>query len=169
MRINDIKNFFDENVPKKSLYDISWYEVETKIDTVKTIIREHLINSQKESFDFDEVNKEIKTSDTVYFKNNKVIFVEFKSGKLPEKDVRLKATESIISFYNYVFENGFRENLIIPSEIFEICFVYNTTIRSAGALLYYSNLAKKLKNEYKHLYSNIRVIDNNRFQKIFKI
>ena len=101
MRINEIEQFFEGNVRKKSLTDIS-LDKENKISVV---------SSAKEVFDFDSITNDndinegtkekIKTSDTIYFKDGKVIFVEFKRGKISETDFRLKAIESIISFYNY--------------------------------------------------------------------
>ncbi|MGZ9734284.1 hypothetical protein [Flavobacterium sp. GNP002] len=159
MRINDIEAFFEVNVFKKNLKDISW----DKTNQVS------LINSNKESFDFDELNKEIKTSDTIYFKNGKIIFVEFKRGTISDIDFRLKATESIISFYNYAFRNGFKENLSFPNDTFQIYFVYDKSNSSPAKLNTFKASERKLKAEYKHLFSKYEVIDNDRFQKIFKI
>jgi hypothetical protein len=170
MRINDIEQFFEGNVHKKSLTDIS-YDKENKISVV---------SSAKEVFDFDtlvddtDINEgtkeKIKTSDTIYFKDGKVIFVEFKRGRISETDFRLKATESIISFYNYIFDKGFKENLCFPSDLFQIYVVYdkrNTSL--AGRLPFFRNTERKLQIKYKHLFSKYQVIDNDKFQRIFKI
>jgi hypothetical protein len=164
MRISEIEKFFDKNVSKKPLSEISWYE--EKVDDI--LIKRVLINSQKLSFDFDIINRNIKTSDTVYFKDNKVIFVEFKSGGIKKIEFRLKAIESIISFYNYVFNNGFIENLCFPNDVFQIYFVYNRT-SSPAAQFTFLEVEKSLRIEYKHLFSKLKVIDNNNFQRIFKI
>ena len=67
MRINDIEQFFETHVPKKTLSELS-------LDSNNNIT---LINSQNESFDFDNIDTpliqrdKIKTSDTVYFKDGK--------------------------------------------------------------------------------------------------
>lgn len=158
MRINDIEKFFNENVIKAELNQIS-LEKETGTS---------LINSTKLSFDFDTINQKIKTSDTVYFKDNKIIFVEFKSGGIKKIDFRLKATESIISFYNYIFENGFVDKMSFPNENFQIYFIYNSA-SSPSALFTFSTVERELTNEYKHLFSKLKVIDNNRFKKLFGI
>lgn len=158
MRINDIEKFFNENVTKSELSQIS-------LDKENGI---SLINSAKLSFDFDTLNDKIKTSDTIFFKSNKIIFVEFKSGGIKKIDFRLKATESIISFYNYIFENGFVEKMSFPNENFQIYFIYNST-SSPAALFTFSTVERELTNEYKHLFSKLKVIDNNRFKKLFGI
>jgi hypothetical protein len=172
MRINDIQEHFENYVPKKTLKEISWYEIKEKtiINNIEEeiIITKSLINSTKLSFDFDEINKKIKTSDTVYFKDEKVIFVEFKSGGIKKIDFRLKATESIISFYNYIYNKGFIENMCFPNSTFQIYFVYNTNSSSAAKVTF-SAVERELTSEYKHLFSKLKVIDNDRFQKIFKI
>jgi hypothetical protein len=170
MRINDIEQFFEDNVQKKSLTEIS-FDKENKISVVSSI---------KEVFDFDTIvddtdinegtKEKIKTSDTIYFKEGKVIFVEFKRGRISETDFRLKATESIVSFYKYIFEKGFKENLCFPSDLFQIYVVYdkrNTSL--AGRLPFFRNTERKLQIKYKHLFSKYQVIDNDKFQRIFKI
>ncbi|MCI4441943.1 MAG: hypothetical protein JHC39_00410 [Lentimicrobium sp.] len=159
IRISEIEAFFEKNVLKKNLKDISW----DKANNVS------LINSDKESFDFDELNKEIKTSDTVYFENGKIIFVEFKRGKIKDIDFRLKATESIISLYNYVFENGFKEKLCFPNEIFQIYVVYDRNNSSPTRTLAITTTGRKLEKEYKHFFSKYQVIDNDKFKGRFKI
>jgi hypothetical protein len=164
MRIKDIEAFFEANVLKKTLKDISWYEEKEN----NIVIRKTLVNSLSESFDFDEINKTIKTSDTLYFRDQKVIFVEFKSGKIPAKDLRLKAIESIISFYNFVYSNGFLEEISIPNQIFQIYFVYNHD-STPKELNYFSQIEKELHYEYRHLFSKFKLIDNQKFQKTFRV
>lgn len=170
MRINDIEQYFEGNVRKKSLADIS-FDKENKISVV---------SSAKEVFDFDTIvddadikegtKEKIKTSDTIYFKDGKVIFVEFKRGRISETDFRLKATESIVSFYNYIFEKGFKENLCFPSDLFQIYVVYDKRNTSLAARLpFFRNTERKLQIKYKHLFSKYQVIDNDKFQRIFKI
>lgn len=170
MRINDIEQFFESNVSKKTLTDIS-YDKENKIS---------IVSSSKKVFDFDTLvdeidanegtKEKIKTSDTVYFKDGKVVFVEFKSGRISETDFRLKATESIISFYNYIYEKGFNENLFFPSDLFQIYVVYDKRNHSLAARLpFFRNTERKLQLKYKHLFSKYQVIDNDKFQRIFKI
>lgn len=164
MRINDIEVFFNNNVGKKQLNDISWYE-EKQGDV---LTKKSLINSTKLSFDYDEINKRIKTSDTIYFKNNNIVFVEFKSGEIKKIDFRLKATESIISFYNYIFSNGFTETLNFPNSSFQMYFVYNRN-SSPAAQFTFSQVERELSIEYKHLFSKFKVIDSENFKKIFGI
>ncbi|MDI6048690.1 hypothetical protein QLS31_02490 [Flavobacterium sp. XS2P24] len=174
MRINDIQEHFQNNVTKKTLQEISWYQ--EKINEV--LVTKYLINSQKLSFDFDTINPkvktkdttsiEIKTADTVYFKDEKVIFVEFKSSAIKKIEFRLKATESIISFYNYIFKNGFTEQMRFPNDTFQIYFVYNQNCTPAR-LQTFSLMEKELNIEYKHFFSKLKVIDNNKFKSTFGI
>lgn len=174
MKISDIRVHFQNNVTKKTLKEISWYE--EKVNEV--LITKYLINSRKLSFDFDTINPkvktknttsiEIKTADTVYFKDNKVIFVEFKSSAIKKIEFRLKATESIISFYNYIFKNGFTEQMCFPNNTFQMYFVYNKNCTPAR-LQTFSLMERELNIEYKHFFSKLKVIDNDRFQKLFKI
>lgn len=159
MRIDKIENYFEENVLKKELNEIS-FDKDNQIS---------LINSKKTSFDFDLLNDKIKTSDTIFFKNGKIIFIEFKRGSIKDIDFRLKATESIISFYNYIFKNGFKEDLIFPTDSFQIYVVYDKNNSSPSKLNSFKATERKLKIEYKHLFSKYEVIDNDRFQKLFKI
>lgn len=158
MKISDIESFFNENVQKKELKEISFDEDNSQ----------PLINSNKTSYDFDIINKSIKTSDTIYFKEGKIIFVEFKNGKISEKDFRLKATESLISFYNFIFENGFKENFCIPSNIFQFYVVYSKK-SSPSMINTFSATERKLQKQYKHLFSKYKVINNENFKKIFGI
>ena len=159
MRISDVEMFFNNNVDKKQLSEIS-FDKENNIS---------LINSNNLCFDFDKINEEIKTSDTLYFKNGKIIFVEFKRGKIKDIDFRLKATESIISFYNYTFKNGFRENLCFPSDLFQIYIVYDRNNSSPTRTQAIDTSGRKLEKEYKHFFSKYQVIDNDKFKRIFRI
>ena len=156
MRINEIAECFEKNILKKGLNEIS-FDKDNKIS---------LINSTKMSFDFDLINDRIKTSDTLYFKNGKIIFVEFKRGTIKDIDFRLKATESIISFYNYIFQNGFKEKLCFPNDLFEIYIVYDKNNSSPTRTMAITTTGRKLMNEYKHFFSKYQVIDNDRFQKL---
>jgi hypothetical protein len=167
MRIKDIEIFFEENFPKKTISLLS-LDVSDK-DEKKKI---SLIISEKLSFSFDDVIKKeqkiIKTSDTIFFKNNKIIFVEFKSGKIGSVDFRLKSIESIFSFYNYIFKNNFKELLIFPNNIFEIYFVYSK--KSSPAMLNtFSQIESELKTEYKHIFSKFKLINNEQFVKLFRL
>lgn len=166
MRINDIEQFFENNVVKKTLTELS-------LDSTNNI---SLINSTEVSFDFDEIDKpivhkdKIRTSDTVYFKDGKIIFIEFKRGtRIPEMDFRLKATESIINFYNYIFSENFTDNLFIPCDLFQIYFVYNKNNISATALPFFSNIERKIRIQYKHLLSGYHIIERDEFKRLFNI
>lgn len=170
MKIKDIENLFEQSVPKKALTDIS-LDKENQLS---------LVNSSKLVFDFDEIvdanditegtKEKLKTSDTIYFKNNKIIFVEFKSGGIGERDFRLKATESIISFYNFVFKSGIKDKLCFPSDIFEFYMVYDkNNPTTATRLKFFMATERKLQIKYKHLFSKYHIIDNDKFQRIFKI
>lgn len=158
MRIRDIETFFEVNVAKKTLSELSFDDANSRT----------LIVSDKDSFNFDEINKKLKTSDTIFFENDSIIFVEFKSGNIPAKDLRLKAIESITSFYNYVHSKGFTEIMAFPSEIFKIYFVYDYKSKPSQ-LNYFSQIEKELRFEYRHLFSTFKLIDNNRFKKLFRI
>lgn len=164
MRINDIEVFFEANVTKKPLRELS-------LDNTNNI---SLINSDYQTFDFDNINPpiiqrdKIKTSDTVYFKNGKIIFVEFKRGqRIPETDFRLKAMESIIVFYNYIFSKNFTDNLSFPSELFHIYFIYNKDNISATALPHFSNLERKFRTQFKHFISEYHIIERDEFIRLF--
>ncbi len=159
MRINDIALFFEQNIQKKDLKTISF----DKSNNVP------LINSESECFDFDSINKYVKTSDTIYFEAGKIIFVEFKRGKIKDVDFRLKATESIIALYNYLFINGFKENICFPSDIFQFYIVYDRWNSSPTNTLAIEASGRKLEREYKHFFSKYQVIDGDRFKKRFKI
>ncbi|WP_337968608.1 hypothetical protein [uncultured Flavobacterium sp.] len=174
MRINEIRDYFLANVNQKTLQEISWYEEKEN----EVLIKKQLVNSQKLAFDFDTINPktktknttsiEIKTADTVYFKEDKIIFVEFKSSAIKKIDFRLKSTESIISFYNFIFKNGFTEQMSFPNSSFQIYFVYNRDCHPTR-LQHFSLMERELSNEYKHLFSKLKVIDHYRFKKIFGI
>lgn len=159
IRYNDIKVFFEEHVTKKMYRDLSLDRNSGRA----------IINSRKLNYDFDEVNYSIKTSDTLFFKSGKIIFVEFKRGSISDSDFRLKATESIISFYNFIHKNGFTESLNLPNDIFQIYFVYDKNNSSPSKEFTFKATERKLKIEYKHLYSKYEVIDNDKFKRLFKI
>lgn len=166
MRINDIEQFFENNVSKKTLTELS-------LDTNNSI---SLINSTKQNFDFDNIDPpviqrdKIKTSDTIYFKDGKIIFVEFKRGqRIPETDFRLKAMESIIVFYNYIFSKNFTDNLCFPSDLFQIYFIYNKDNVSATALPHFSNLERKFRTQFKHFISEYHIIESDEFKSLFNI
>lgn len=170
MKIKDIENLFEKNVSKKAL----------TIITLDKDNQKSLINSTKLVFDFDEIvdanditegtKEKIKTSDTVYFKNNKITFVEFKSGGIGERDFKLKATESIISLYNFAFKNGINDTLCFPTDIFEFYMVYDKkNPSSATRLAFFIATERKLQIKYKHLFSKYHIIDNVKFQRLFRI
>ena len=166
MRISDIEKFFEENVAKKTITELS-------LDGTNSI---SLIHSLTQSFDFDNLfipeiaHDTLKTSDTLYFKDNKIIFVEFKrAGKIPEQQFRLKATESVLIFYNYIHSKNFKEPLTLPNNFIEIYFVYDKDKVASTALPFFSNTKRKLKLLYKHLISDYHIIDNNEFKNIFEI
>ena len=160
MRINDIENFFEKNVTKKTITELS-------LDNKNNI---SLLTSQNVSFDFDSLDNplnekdKIKSTDTLYFKDGKVIFVEFKRGaRIPEQHFRLKAIESILIFYNYIIANNFTENLFLPNDFFQIYFIYNKENISATALPFFSDIKRKLSLQYKHLISEYHIIDKDEF------
>ena len=169
MRISEIEVFFENNVPKLPLTKIS-------LDKENNF---SLINSSKLVFDFDKIvdnsdilegtKEKLKTSDTIYFKNGKIIFVEFKSGGIGERDFRLKASESIISFYNFIFKNGIKDKLCFPSDIFEFYMVYDkNNPQSSNRLNFFMATERKLQIKYKHLFSKYHIIDSDKFQKRFR-
>ena len=157
--IEEITNLFEKNVSTKPLNEIS-YDKDNGIS---------LINSTQSCYDFDVLNHQIKTSDTIFFEKNKIIFVEFKRGKIKDLDFRLKAVESIISFYNYLFDSGLRYNLSIPNDIFQIYIVYDRNNSSPARIQAIVASGKKLEKEYRHFFSKYQVIDNDKFKKLFRI
>lgn len=160
MSFDKIKAYFNENVVQKELTELS-------LDKENNL---SLINSSKKHFDFDEINKRIKTSDSLFFNDSKIIFVEFKKGvTIKDKDFRLKASESIISLVNLLIENNVVEKICFPSDLFQLYFVFDRNKISSTQLNYFANVERKLKKEYKNLFSKYSIIPQDKFKKLFNI
>ena len=54
MGVDNINFFFEQNVLKKTLKEISWYEEKEN----NIFVKKQLVNSNSETFDFDEINKD---------------------------------------------------------------------------------------------------------------
>lgn len=160
MSFKKIETFFNDNISKKSLSDLSLDKENNS----------SLINSSKEHFDYDEINKRIKTSDTLIFKSSKIIFVEFKKGgTIKDKDFRLKASESIISLINILIEEKIVKTVCFPTDLFQLYFVYDRNNITATQVNYFATVERKLKIEYKNLFSKYSIIPQDKFKKIFNI
>lgn len=93
--IKDIEKLFEENFQehKKTVTSLS-------LDDENG---ESLCNADKEFFDYDNIVREVyknqnplKSPDSIHFKNGKLIFIEFKNGKVDSKEkmsLKLKAID----------------------------------------------------------------------------
>ncbi|WP_428742587.1 hypothetical protein [Tenacibaculum sp.] len=160
MIYSDIEKYFSENVPQKNYSELS-------IDKES---ENSLINSSKESFDFDELNTKIKTSDTIIFNTEKISLVEFKNGdKIKEVDIRLKCSESIMSFLNFILEEKVVETIYFPSQFFQFYLVFNRKKINASQVNHFGNIQRKLQKEYSNFYSKIVILNQDQFKKVFRI
>lgn len=75
---SEIKDLFEAKVPKKTFTELCFEENS----------KNSMIVSSKTSFSYDEVCKELKTSDTILIFDEKIDFIEFKDvnySKLSEQ------------------------------------------------------------------------------------
>ncbi|MCD8454395.1 hypothetical protein LNJ08_08285 [Tenacibaculum finnmarkense genomovar ulcerans] len=170
MNYNDIEKYFSVNVIKKTFTELSLDKVSNS----------SLILSEKESYDFDFLNNQIKTSDTVIFDSKKIIFVEFKKGKINkeknlktkkirEPDIRLKLIESPIVFINYILKNKITDSVCFPNDYFHFYLVYDRTRSDASQLIHFSALERKFQTQYSNFFSKIKIISQDRFIKLFRL
>ena len=101
-KYEDIKQIFEERV-KKETFTMLCYEENSKSS---------MIISSKENFNYDDVCKDLKTSDTLFIFEKNIDFIEFKdvnktrfSDRKFISQLRLKAIESYVTFYNFLNEN----------------------------------------------------------------
>lgn len=160
MNFEIVKEHFEFNIQKKTLSELS----------IDKISNESLIKSSVESFDYDTINYSIKTTDTLFFINSNIIFVEFKKGEsIKDIDLRLKATESILSFLNYIIGQKLTEFVCFPNDVFQLYFVYDRNNINATQVTHLSNIERKLQKEYCNILSKYRILPQDSFKKIFKI
>lgn len=160
MSFKKIETFFNNNISKKPLSDLSLDKENNS----------SLINSKIQHFDYDEINGEIKTCDTLIFKNSKIIFVEFKKGNtIKNIDLRLKASESIISFINIIIKNQIVETFCFPTELFQLYFVYDRNNIKSTQVIELGRVQKLLQKEYRNIFSKYSIIPQDKFKKIFNI
>lgn len=168
MNFEKIKTYFEENIEKETITKLSFDDANNN----------SLITSNKEKFNFDKVNNQIKTSDALFFEKSNIIFVEFKNGKIGDVDLRLKALESIISMTNFLIEKNLINNFCFPSDVFQFYLVYNSKIidkktgrksTSSTRVVEFGKLERKLKLQYKYILSKYRILNQDQFKKRFNI
>jgi hypothetical protein len=153
MRIEDIEQFFEGTVPKITLRKASE-------DTANGI---SLIDSEELVFNYDSLKGSIKSSDIIYFKQDKVIFVEFKNGNIKPIDFRLKATEGLMTFIRHIKKKAPPLNVCFPNDCLEIHYVYNDATTTSTRLEEYNRTIKLLGNEYAGAYSKLKMIKASDF------
>ena len=169
----NIKQVFEERVEKET-YTMLCFEENSK---------NSMIISSKENFKYDNVCQDLKTSDTLFIFDDHIDFIEFKdvnSSKLSEqkknkefiRQLRLKAVESYITFYNFLNENLY---IISKDEVSDLnlnyIFVFNKDkfINKPTLLNTFSALQSKWTKHYSRFYNKISFIDNDAFVKKYKI
>ena len=165
----EIKQFFEERVKKETYTKLCFEENE----------RTSMIISSKENFNYDDVCKDLKTSDTLFIFDENIDFVECKDvNQARVKDrkftsqLRLKAVESFVTFYNFLNENSY---LISKDEVSDLrlnyVFVFNKEkfIDKPTLLNTFSALQLKWTKHYNRFYNKISFIDNDTFIKKYKI
>lgn len=170
MDYTKIESFFSESVIQKSFTKLS-FDKESKSS---------LVLSEKQSYDFDSLNEQIKTSDTLIFHSKKIVFIEFKKGKkneegnlrtkkIKETDIRLKLIESSIVFINYILKNNITDSICFPNDYFQFYLVYDRTRSDASQLVHFSALERKFQNQYSNFFSKIKILSQDRFIKTFRL
>ena len=169
----NIKQVFEERVEKET-YTMLCFEENSK---------NSMIISSKENFKYDNVCQDLKTSDTLFIFDDHIDFIEFKdvnSSKLSEqkknkefiRQLRLKAVESYITFYNFLNENLY---IISKDEVSDLnlnyIFVFNKDkfINKPTLLNIFSALQSKWTKHYSRFYNKISFIDNDTFIKKYRI
>ena len=168
MNFKSIETYFEKNIEKKTITQLSYDDANNS----------SLIISNKEKFNFDKVNNEIKTSDALFFEKYHIIFIEFKNGKIGDIDLRLKASESIIAMTKFLIENNLIDNFCFPSDVFQFYLVYNSKIidkktgwqtTSSTRIIEFGKLERKLKLQYKYILSKYRILNQDQYNKRFNI
>ena len=168
-KYEDIKQIFEERV-KKETFTMLCYEENSKSS---------MIISSKENFNYDDVCKDLKTSDTLFIFEKNIDFIEFKdvnktrfSDRKFISQLRLKAIESYVTFYNFLNENSY---IISKDEVSDLnlnyIFVFNKDkfINKPTLLNTFSALQSKWTKHYSRFYNKISFIDNDAFVKKYKI
>ncbi len=142
-RFNEIRDIFENNIPKKKYTDLCYEEV----------TRNSMINSTKESFDYDCICNDLKTSDTILIFDKHIDFIEFKDVNLNrlsdrkfKSELRLKVIESYVTFYNFLNDKSY---IISKDEI--------------------ANLNLNYFFVFNRFYNKVHFIDHETFIKKYKI
>lgn len=154
MRINEIEQLFEKTVSKIKLKEAS-------IDSANSA---SLIDSEELVFNYDSLKGAIKSSDTIFFKENKIIFVEFKNGNIKQVDFRLKATEGLMTFIKYLKKEDQSLNICFPNDHLEIHYVYNDGKTPSTKLEEYNKIIRQLEKEYLGTYSKLKLVKASDFK-----
>lgn len=168
----NIEKLFETNVSKASFEELCKEE-----NTGNS-----MISSKKLSFKYDNISQDIKTSDTIFFSDDKIEFIEFKdvnSSKLSGKNkrefirqLRLKAIESYISLYNFLNDNSYP---ISKDEVSNLAlhyyFIFNKEQFKTKPLLLNTFSAAQIRwtKQYSRFFNKISFLDHETFVKKFKI
>lgn len=165
-----IEKIIDEKISKKTFKDLCLDE-----NTGNSMIK-----SLKKSYCYDDICNDIKTSDTIIIFPDSLHFIEFKdvnkkrfsSDREFIRQLRLKVSESFITFYNFLNDNSYP---ITKDEISDLklnfLFVFNKEkfLDKPTLLNAFSATQEKWTKHYNRFYNNISFIDNETFVKKYKI
>jgi hypothetical protein len=154
MRINEIEQLFEKTVSKIKLREAS-------IDSANST---SLIDSEELVFNYDSLKGSIKSSDTIFFKENKIIFVEFKNGNIKLIDFRLKATEGLMTFIKHLKKEDQSLNICFPNNFLEIHYVYNDARTPSTKLEEFNKIIRLLEKEYLGTYSKLKLVKASDFK-----
>lgn len=154
MKIKEIEQHFEQTVPKITLKKAS----EDIANGVS------LINSDELVFNYDSLKGAIKSSDTIYFEENKIIFIEFKNGNIKSMDFRLKATEGLMIFLKHLKKVNPTLQICFPNNCLEIHYVYNDSRINPTKLEEFKKNIRLLNKEYSGVYSNLKLVKASEFK-----
>lgn len=154
MKINDIEQLFEKTVPKIKLKEAS-------IDSANST---SLVYSEELVFNYDSLKGSIKSSDTIIFKEDKIIFVEFKNGNIKLIDFRLKATEGLMTLIKHIKKMDESLKICFPNDYLEIHYVYNDTKTTSTKLEEFNNIIRLLGKEYLGTYSKLKLVKASDFK-----
>ncbi|ATL42952.1 hypothetical protein OZ664_04125 [Elizabethkingia sp. HX WHF] len=169
-KYSDIKKILDSNISKKTYKELCLDE-----NTGNSMIK-----SLKVSYSYDDICQDIKTSDTVLIFDDSIHFVEFKDVKYKRlksdrdfiRQLRLKVSESFVTFYNFLNENSYELSKDEVSELtLDFLFVFNREhfLDKPTLLNTFSATQRKWTAHYQRFYRKISFIDNETFSKKYKL
>ena len=148
----------------------------TSLDDRNIPVKDYLCDDEKlEVFNFDnikdKIDKDIKSPDAIYIRDDNFYIVEFKNqdpSKIDCKDLREKFIFAI-EFFNNTIQN-------IKDYNFIICLVYKNQGQHKHSQRYKQKIGKKAccvlddanKNEYNNFYSHIITKDVNFYKNNFE-